>query len=518
MYFDDEFDLLKESLNDTANGGEIYFEASKFIDSLKNKFKKDDTTDIKSINYGKVMKVAKAYTEMRLGTSRVKLALVKDSNVKGTSEYRTLQKKAVTAEKEYRKLKKDLNEEELNVVNNYISGFESTFDKKIQAQIADIKAAKKVVIAKEYAEYADDREVINILTESVNDDFYMEGVNWDIHKKYREDLGVAKKNIRECIKHIKAHDYEKAREILKSTIKTINECKENAIKEIDKIDDSKIITAICGLFLRTVSVFCRDILLLVVCAPVAAVRELIDTIKDISNVSKKYQEKGYFKPGDFNTYVQFVKKDYDKIVYCLESFLSVVDKIEKEYNDKHKEDVKSESCKTEGCHSEVVTEKNIDSDMKPLIEKLHKKGYKTIASSSGHANVIAKDDSDKDNIRDGHHYGDARLVFGGKYNFGKAPKYWYWKKVDNADEVEYLDIEQISGKESPNTSEKFHIWKNNYMKSLTDWIDELPDISGEKKEEVEEACQKESVIDLDIEIDTLFESVMSDLELDIFDI
>ena len=319
---DMDYEILTESLNDDINGGEILFEKASFIENLKNKFKKNDAN---TIERGKVMRAAKAYTEMKLATSRVKLATVKDSKVKGTSEYRELQKKAITAEKEFRKLRKALNNDEAEALNNYIKGFDSTFNEKLKKNIADIKDSKKVTI-------------------------------------------------------------------------------------------------------------------------------------------------------------------------------------------------KKESCETECGTTEIITEKDIDPGMKPLLEKLHRKGYKTKASSSGHRNVITKDDGDKDNVRNGHHYGDARLVFDGKYDLGKAPKYWYWKKVENSDEVEYLDVEQISGIESPDNDEKFNKWKTNYMKSLTDWVDDLPDISNGKKEDVEESCHTESTEDIDTQIDTLYESVMGSLEFDLLDI
>lgn len=515
-----EAELLKESLDNIVNGGEIYFESADFIEALKNKFKKDDVTSAKKINHYKIMKVAKAYTEMKLAVSRIKIATTKDHKVKGTVEYKNLQKKAISAEKEYRKLKKDLSDDELNTLKEYINGFDSNFNKRISNHIADIKEAKKISIKKEYAEFADDEEVINILTESVDnvDDMYFEGVNWDIHKRYREDLKNARKKIFTSVKHLKAHEYDNARLVLTNAIKEMDTCKNDALKEIAKIDDNKVITAICGYFLRNVTIVCRDILLLLLCAPAASVRSLIDGIKDISNIGKKYQEKGYFVPGDFNTYVKFVEKDYNRIIHILESFLNKIDDIEKKYEEKEakKESIKKESVESECGTTEIVTEKDLDPMMKPLINKLHRKGYKTRSSSSGHKNVIIKKDTDRDNVHDGHHYGDARLVFDTKYNFGKAPKYWYWKKVD--DEIDYLDVMQISGEESPNTDEKFNNWKDKYMRSLTNWVDDLPDISDNKTDKVEEACKTESMNDINEEIDTLFESVMSDLEINVLDI
>lgn len=348
MFLDDEFYLLKESLYDLDNGANVYFESAKFIENIKTKiknvFKKSDKSDDENIAYNKVMAAAKAYTDMKFATARVKIALTQDPGMKNTAQYRKMQKTVINAERLYRKAKEGLNTEEIAALTSYNENFDSTFSKKIAMQIQDIKDAKKAAAIKK--------------------------------------------------------------------------------ESTDIIEDDVLFT---------------------------------------------------------------------------------------------------EGCRTEGCETEcgdidVVTEKNIDSDMKPIIDKLHSKGYKTKASSSGHKNVTTKSDGDKDNIRDDHHYGDARLVFDGKYDLGKAPKYWYWKKVDNADEVEYLDIMQIKNEEWPDNENKFENWKKGYMKSLTDWVDALPNVSDKKSEEVEEACCKESSESIDAEINTLYESVIGSLMFDILDI
>jgi hypothetical protein len=76
---------------------------------------------------------------------------------------------------------------------------------------------------------------------------------------------------------------------------------------------------------------------------------------------------------------------------------------------------------------------------------------------------------------------------------------------------------QIKGEECPNTDEKFNAWKNNYMNSLKSWVNSLPDISKESCC-AEERCETESTDDINKEIDTLYESVLGNLELDILDI
>ena len=323
---DSDDELLQESLSDEINGDDTFFESAGFIENLKKKFKRDKT---QNVNYKKIMKTAKAYTNMRLAVSRVKLTVTKDAKVKSEPVYKELQKKAIIAEKEYRALRKELTSDEVERLDQYITGFDSTFNKKLNKYVSEIKAAKKVKINQE-----------------------------------------------------------------------------------------------------------------------------------------------------------------NKVI--------------------------KESTIVESVDMDVITEKNIDEGMKSVLDVLHRKGYKTKASSSGHQNVIIKKDTDRDNVYRDHHYGDARLVFDGKYNLGKAPKYWYWKKVENGDEVDYLDIMQIHGEECPNTEEKFDNWKRNYMNSLQNWVDSLPDISNEAC--AKEACAKETVVDIDEDIDTLYESVLGSLEDDLFDI
>ena len=62
---------------------------------------------------------------------------------------------------------------------------------------------------------------------------------------------------------------------------------------------------------------------------------------------------------------------------------------------------------TEGADSEHNP--NIDDDIKPIIKMLNEKGYKTIASCSGHPSARRKDDRYRDGIRYGKLYSGARI-------------------------------------------------------------------------------------------------------------
>jgi hypothetical protein len=116
---------------------------------------------------------------------------------------------------------------------------------------------------------------------------------------------------------------------------------------------------------------------------------------------------------------------------------------------------------------------NIDSEIKPVIELLNNKGYKTKYSSAGHVHLRKKEDNYRDGVFYGKLYSDARIMFDGDYDFPKPPKHWVWKNVDNND---YLDIIPIAyDKKNGSPDEAFAKWKKNYMETLRTWVDNLPD-------------------------------------------
>ena len=161
---------------------------------------------------------------------------------------------------------------------------------------------------------------------------------------------------------------------------------------------------------------------------------------------------------------------------------------------------------------------NIDKEMQKYIDKLNDKGYKTLYSSPGHDNIRAKEDPNKDGVYYGKIYNDARLMFDEDYDFGDAPKYWHWRQVDGKS---YLDITPITFKGDEGSRDKQYAeWKEKYLKSLDEWIDELPDASdnGKKKkddsddsndntEDTDTADKK----DAEEEVKDVEESVMTDL-------
>lgn len=128
-------------------------------------------------------------------------------------------------------------------------------------------------------------------------------------------------------------------------------------------------------------------------------------------------------------------------------------------------------------NSKTVTEAaNMEDEIRPIVSTLNKKGYKVKYSSPGHIKLRKKEDKEPDGVYRGKLYSDARIMFDGKYKLPDAPKYWYFRNVDDCD---YLDIEPITYNDKDGTpDEAFAKWKDSYMASLKDWVNNLKDASN----------------------------------------
>ena len=161
---------------------------------------------------------------------------------------------------------------------------------------------------------------------------------------------------------------------------------------------------------------------------------------------------------------------------------------------------------------------NIDKDMKPIIDQLNAKGYKTKYSSAGHTKLRKKEDRYKDGIYKGKLYSDARIMFDGDYNFPKAPKYWIWKSVEGND---YLDIDpkQYTPEKTAMTpDQEFSRWKACYMGTLKTWVDNLPDADkADDSTEVKDTKGRDVAVE-DVEIPTVDEMMDTILESVLFDV
>ena len=128
-----------------------------------------------------------------------------------------------------------------------------------------------------------------------------------------------------------------------------------------------------------------------------------------------------------------------------------------------------------GVDIDYITEgkKDIDGDMKPLLQKLHAKGYKTTSSCSGHVNTRIKEDGYRDGVYNGKIYTTARIVFGDKYDLPNAPSLWETRDAHGKTAI-YVKHKSISDSDG-GPDRAFDKWKVLYMNSLKKWIDRLPE-------------------------------------------
>lgn len=120
---------------------------------------------------------------------------------------------------------------------------------------------------------------------------------------------------------------------------------------------------------------------------------------------------------------------------------------------------------------EVDEAAKINDDIKDIIDELNRKGYTTKYSSSGHPNLRKKSDGNRDGVKYGKLYTDARIMFAHDYKFPEAPKHWNMCSVDGCS---YLDVDERYYKDTDGTpDEAWAKWKKDYMGTLKTWVDNL---------------------------------------------
>ena len=151
---------------------------------------------------------------------------------------------------------------------------------------------------------------------------------------------------------------------------------------------------------------------------------------------------------------------------------------------------------TEGADSEHNP--NIDDDIKPIIKMLNEKGYKTIASCSGHPSARRKDDRYRDGIRYGKLYSGARIVFDKDYDLPNVPEGWT-KKIMEEDHRIGIYVVAPRFKIIDGLPEKNYTnWKRRYMRSLEKWANELPKV-GEVKETGDKLTLESVLYDISVD-------------------
>ena len=182
----------------------------------------------------------------------------------------------------------------------------------------------------------------------------------------------------------------------------------------------------------------------------------------------------------------------------------LTNKIEKLREEIKKEEEKVDKLQKESALTEsvVLEAREMEDEIKPIVEKLEAKGYKVKYASPGHRNLRKKEDKEPDGVYYDHLYSDARIMFEDNYNLSEAPEYWHFREVDGCT---YLDISPLKYDEKKDGSpdKAFEKWKTNYMNSLKKYVDELPNRS---EKEV-----KESFNDM---VDSIFESMDYDFDFD----
>ena len=251
------------------------------------------------------------------------------------------------------------------------------------------------------------------------------------------------------------------------------------------------------------------------------IEEKIKSMKEGLNPAEKVAFTGFTSKaqGVYNNYTSQAVKEITNSEDADDAEATLVDIVDQENAEiakmypKYLEDYLEESVSD--YYSEAA---NIDKEMQKYIDKLNDKGYKTLYSSPGHDNIRAKEDPNKDGVYYGKIYCDARLMFDGNYDFEEAPKYWHWRQVDGKS---YLDITPITFKGDDGSRDKQYAeWKEKYLKSLDEWIDELPDASDNGKQKKDDSDDsKDNTEDTDTtdkkdteeEVKEVEESVMTDL-------
>jgi len=196
----------------------------------------------------------------------------------------------------------------------------------------------------------------------------------------------------------------------------------------------------------------------------------IENIKDeISKTTEKIEN------GSDDIY----QKKLDVLNKRLDKKLKELEDTEKRYKDEKRK------LEMESVYGFTLEAKEMEEEIKHIVDTLNKKGYTVKYASPGHKNLKKKEDVDSDKVYYDRLYSDARIMFDDLYEMGDAPKYWYFRVVDGCT---YLDITPFKyDKDSKDSPDKaFEKWKVNYMNSLKTYVEELPNVTEKIQESLNE--------------------------------
>ena len=198
--------------------------------------------------------------------------------------------------------------------------------------------------------------------------------------------------------------------------------------------------------------------------------------KDSNKVITKIKSCGFRDVDD-----QGVKVLYEKEVKGLLLTLiydTVGDKIRVTYEPYDKDKELKESAEILEASKD-----DIDEDIRAIVDKLNRKGYKTKYSCSGHTKARIKEDGYRNGIYKGKLYTTARIVFDDDYKLN-PPKGWKIKTFDGKIGIYPVAPDYDYSNGVPDDA--FEKWKNEYMAELKMWVNGLPDKPGPTEESVDD--------------------------------
>ena len=359
---------------------------------------------------------------------------------------------------------------------------------------------------------------------------YTEGVHGDMKDSFKKYFKSYKENISNAKKSLKAKKYDECIKYAKNAASIMDTCK----KEILSIRPN-VLESIFGSLLRDLIFSLKYIISGITTFGIGNILVSIkEGITALTGILEEYKENGFsvdlfdnYKTnliGNITLLISYANSISDKAkksksngynesvdditgdeYLYLEECMNEIEKLSKqagiispstsvkEGEDTYVFEGYAENASGETAYLESG-DKSIDEDIKPIIEKLNKKGYKTIASCSGHPSARSKDDRYRDGVKYSKLYSTARVVFDKIYDFPNIPEGWTKKVMEEDNKVGiYVDpprFKIIDGLPEKNYAN----WKRRYMRSLEKWVDELPN-EGETKDVDTSELSLESVLE-----------------------
>ena len=134
---------------------------------------------------------------------------------------------------------------------------------------------------------------------------------------------------------------------------------------------------------------------------------------------------------------------------------------------------------TDNLYERLFTEASAKtpSQMRQIVDKLNRKGYKVKYASPGHQNTSFKNDVYSDHVINGKLTTTARVIFKNPETKVEPPYLWYFKVMDDCTGI-YVKPYSYSKDSQGSPQEAFAKWQEQYMISLDEWASKLDNITG----------------------------------------